>query len=89
MATATLPGISARSARLTCLVRRRPRYMFTCGSVRHGDVNDIIYDAEGACEGQYGCTLWQTVETQMKCCRMWHFIRFCTACSDININCVR
>ena len=30
--------------------------MFTNGSLCHGDVNDIIYDAEGACEGQYGCT---------------------------------
>ena len=31
--------------------------MFTWGSFRRGDVIDVIYDAEGAREGQYGCTL--------------------------------
>ena len=24
--------------------------------------------------------LWQTIKTQMKCCRMQHFIRVCTVC---------
>ena len=26
--------------------------------------------------------LWPTVKTQMKCHRMWHFIRVCTVCKD-------
>ena len=30
--------------------------MFILGSSGPGEVNDIIYDAEGAREGQYGCT---------------------------------
>ena len=28
--------------------------------------------------------LWQTVNTQMKCCIMLHFIRVCTVCKDKN-----
>ena len=31
--------------------------MFTRGSSCHGDVNDIIYDTDGAHEGPYGYTL--------------------------------
>ena len=30
--------------------------MFTQRSLHHGDVNHVIYDAEGACEGWYRCT---------------------------------
>ena len=26
--------------------------------------------------------LWQTVKTQMKCHKMWHFIRVCTVCEE-------
>ena len=26
--------------------------------------------------------LWQSVKTQMKCCKMQHFIRFCPICLD-------
>ena len=29
-------------------------YMFMSGSSHRGDVNDVIYDYEGAHEGQYG-----------------------------------
>ena len=28
---------------------------FTSWPVNRGDVNDVIYDADGACMGQYGC----------------------------------
>ena len=31
-------------------------YMFKRGSLRCGDVDDVIYDVEGASEGKYGCT---------------------------------
>ena len=30
-------------------------YLFTCGSLRRGDVNDVIYYAAGVHEGLYGC----------------------------------
>ena len=42
--------------------------MFTLGSSRSGDVNDVIYDAEGAREGQYWCTrglIWVQVRADM------------------------
>ena len=45
-----------------CLATRRlPRFklFITClrsGSLCRGDVNDVIYDAEGAREGRYWCT---------------------------------
>ena len=29
--------------------------MFTRWPEHRGDVNDVIYDANGACEGRYGC----------------------------------
>ena len=64
MATAVLPGISARcsvSARgqicgagPICLVtRRRPRFKLFITYFR----GDVINDAEGAGEGRYGCTV--------------------------------
>ena len=31
-------------------------YMLTHESLRHVDANNVIYDAEGAGEGRYGCT---------------------------------
>ena len=31
--------------------------MFKLGPLRRDDVNDVIYDAEIACEGGYWCTL--------------------------------
>ena len=31
--------------------------MFSCESLHRSDVNGVIYDAEGAQEGRYGCTL--------------------------------
>ena len=31
-------------------------YMFMSGSLRRGDVNDVIYDADAAREGRYGFT---------------------------------
>ena len=42
--------------------------MFMRGSLPHRNANDIIYDAEGACEGQYGCTpglIWVQVRADM------------------------
>ena len=30
-------------------------YLFTCWPEQRGDVTDVIYYADGACEGQYGC----------------------------------
>ena len=30
-------------------------HMFTRGSLHHGNVNDVIYDADAASEGRYGC----------------------------------
>ena len=30
--------------------------MLKSWSLHHGDMNDIIYDAEGANKGRYGCT---------------------------------
>ena len=30
-------------------------YMFTRWPENRGDVNDVIYDADGACMGRYGC----------------------------------
>ena len=32
--------------------------MFMGGSLHRGDVNDIIYDYEGAREGRYGASDW-------------------------------
>ena len=43
-------------------------YMFTHWSLYGGDMNDIIYDAEGAPEGQYGCTcgpIWDHMRADM------------------------
>ena len=42
-----------------------------CGYLLHGDVNDVIYDAEDASEGQYGCTrgpVWVHVRANMGSC---------------------
>ena len=42
--------------------------MFMGGSSRHGDVNDVIYDAMPAWEGRYGCTrglIWVQVRADM------------------------
>ena len=41
----------------TCLCSSRPKnyYMFTRGPEKRGDVNDVIYDADGTCMGRYGC----------------------------------
>ena len=43
-------------------------YMLTSGSLHHGDMNDIIYDADAACEGRYGCMqglIWVHTRTDM------------------------
>ena len=43
-------------------------YMFTRESLHRGDVNDVIYDAEGTREGLYGYTLaslWVRVWTDV------------------------
>ena len=45
--------------------------MFTQGSLCFGDVNNVIYDAEGAREGRYGCTrgpIWIHVRAIMGSC---------------------
>ena len=45
--------------------------MFTRGSLRLGDVNDVIYDAECAREGPYGCRrgpIWVHVRAVMGLC---------------------
>ena len=45
--------------------------MFTRGSLRLGDVNDVIYDAECVREGPYGCTrgpIWVHVRAVMGSC---------------------
>ena len=42
--------------------------MFTRGSLRRSDVNDVIYFAEGADEGLYGCMrgpIWFHVRVNM------------------------
>ena len=42
--------------------------MFTCGSLRHGDMNDVIYEADGTREGLYGYTrgpLWVYMSADM------------------------
>ena len=42
--------------------------MFTRMSLRRSDVNDVIYDAEGAREGRYGCMrgrLWVHVRADI------------------------
>ena len=31
-------------------------YMFKRRSLRRGEMDEVIYDVEGAREGQYGCT---------------------------------
>ena len=40
-------------------MRQRPKIITCLHAGRwpehHGDVNDVTYDADGACEGQYGC----------------------------------
>ena len=38
--------------------------MFTRESLRHGDMNDVIYDAEGTGEGRYGF-MWGPIRTGM------------------------
>ena len=40
-----MPGNAAAAAFSTFY------YMFTGGSLCHGDMDDIIYDIEGSCEG--------------------------------------
>ena len=42
--------------------------MFTHGSLRRGDMHDIIYDAECSREGRYGCIrgpIWVQVRANM------------------------
>ena len=42
--------------------------MFTCMSLYDSDINDMIYDAEGACEGRFECTrgpIWVHVREDM------------------------
>ena len=44
-----------------------------CHSSCRGDVNDVIYDAEGAPEGRYGCTqrlIWVHVRANMGSCEL-------------------
>ena len=52
------PECHYRDYRLICLPMQQPSknyYMFTRWPENRGDVNDVIYDADGACMGRYGC----------------------------------
>ena len=43
---------------MICMLMRQPSknyYMFTRWPENRGDVNDVIYNADGACMGRYGC----------------------------------
>ena len=35
--------------------RSKNHYLFTRWPENRNDMNDVIYDANGACEGRYGC----------------------------------
>ena len=59
MATTALPGILARHSIFALWpepVNFKLLLHVSCGSLYHGDTNEVIFDAEGAHEGQYGCT---------------------------------
>ena len=65
MCLADMPGKLAAATFLTF------HYIFTREFSRRGNVNYVIYDAEGACEDQYGSTrglIWVHLRASMGSC---------------------
>ena len=64
--------------------------MFTHGSLRHGDLDDVIYDTDAAHEGLYGLLNWTYViikslpygpKCDQTCIEVYGKVKFKPACS--------